>query len=146
MAQTLVNQRRYSLAIAYLEKALRLAVNTETKHIVFYNLAVANFYDGNYELALIYLNKAREIKDGDDLHLLNAEISLKQGIMPKAIEEYTYLINSNPQNIDYALNLAYIYLKKYNYFKARSILRNYIKNNPEDRNNPKLKSYRILLL
>ncbi len=146
MAQTLVNQKRYYLAIGYLEKALRLAVNDETRNIVFYNLAVANFYDGNYELALIYLDKAEEIKDSDDLHLLRAEIYLKQDLTIKAKEEFEYLISQNPQNIDLSIKLANINIKERHYLKARKILKNYLKHNPKDKKNPKLKSYKILFL
>ena len=144
-AQILLNEKRYTAAIGYLEKALRLATDDETKNMVYYNLAVTNYYDGNYKLALIYTEKAKEYKDEPELHALNAEIYLKQDEINKSIEEYEYLIGLNPKNIDYAINLANIYIKNKHYFKARKVLKNYQHNNPNDKNNQKLSPYKILL-
>ncbi len=145
IAQTLLNQKKYTLANSYLEKALILANNDETKYMVYYNLAVTNYYDGNYELALVYIKKAKEIKDEKELHLLSAEIYLKQEKTEESISEYKNLLLSNPENIDYAISLANIYIKKKNYFNARKVLKGYIKNNPKESKNPKLERYKILL-
>ena len=146
LAQTLLNQQNYTKAIRFLEKALRLATNDEIRYLAYYNLAVANYYDGNYELAHIYIEKAREIKDDKDLHILEAEIYLKEKNLDKSIEEYKTIIKYSPENIDFAANLASIYIMKHQYIEARKVLKDYIKQNPTEKNNPRLKSFRILLI
>ena len=145
IAQTLLNQKKYRLANNYLEKALILANNDETRYMVFYNLAITNYYDGNYDLAQVYINKAKEIKDESELHVLNAEVFIKQDKLKSAINEYKNLIKDNPKNIDYTINLANIYIKNKNYLKARKLLKDYVKNNPSEKKNHRLEQYRILL-
>ena len=145
IAQTLLNQKKYRLANNYLEKALALANNDETYYMVYYNLAVTNYYDGNYELALVYIKKAKEIKDENELHVLKAEIFLKKGDTANGIKEYKNLIAKNPNNLDYTISLANIYINNKNYLKARKLLKKYLRNNPADKNNPKIKQYKILL-
>ena len=146
LAQTLVNQKKFSEAIKYLERAYRISSNDETKFMALYNLAVANFMEESYELALLYLSKARDFKDDKDLDLLSAEIYLKQGNIDKAVELYKNLIEKQPNNMDYVLKLANIYISRHEYFKARKILKDFLKNNPEQKINERLKPYKILLL
>ena len=145
LAQTYANQKNFMEAIKYLEKAYRISTNDETRYMALYNLAVANFMEGSYELALMYVSKAKEYKEEDALCILTAEIYIKQGNIDGAIKEYTKLINNNPNNIDYVVNLTNIYLNNKAYLKARKVLVNYVKNNPEQRKNEKLKRYKMLL-
>lgn len=145
LAQTYMNEKNYTAAASNLEKAFRLAKNDETKALALYNLAVINYYDTNYDLALFYINKAKEIKDSEDLHILSAEIYKKQKNYKNVIDEYSYLYNLNPNKIDFAINLANAYINKHSYLKARATLKKFIKNNPQERNNPKFSPYRIIL-
>lgn len=144
-AQILLNEKKYTSAISYLEKALRLSTDEETKNLVYYNLAVANYYDGSYELARVYLNKVKESDDRADIHVLNAEIYLKQGNLKEGIKEYEYLANKYPHNMDYAINLANIFIKEKKYLKARKVLKEYIRKNPKDKTNSIFSHYKILL-
>ncbi len=145
LAQTLINDKNYASAILNLEKAYRLSRNNDTKFMALYNLAVANYYQEDYELSLFYIEKAEEIKEDDSLHVLKAEIYKKQQEYNKSIKEYEYLSGVAPQNIDYAINLANLYIKKYRYIKARGVLKEYLKNNPKDKDNSRLSPYKILL-
>ena len=86
-----------------------------------------------------------EIQNSEEVHFLMAEIYLKSGDKKKAEDEYKYLTKISPQNINYAIYLANICLKKYDYAGARRVLKNFIKNNPHQRNNKLLSPYRILL-
>lgn len=144
LAESLVAQRKYPEAIRALEKALTLADNNDIKYIIYYNLAVSYFYINHFEMSEDYINKAKEIKDEEELHYLLAEIYTKNDIS-KAIEEFNYLINKSPENIDYVINLANIYVKKYDYINARRVLKSYLYKNPEDKNNARFSPYRILL-
>ena len=81
----------------------------------------------------------------EDLHLLSAEVYKKQKDYDKGIKEYNYLYNLQPKKIDYATNLASLYVNKHSYFMARRVLKEFIKNNPQEKNNPKLSPFKILL-
>ena len=91
-----------------------------------------------------YINKAKEIKDEEELHYLLAEIYIKKDTQ-KAEEEYKYLIKISPNNLNYTINLANIYVKKYDYINARKVLKNYLRRNLKDKDNAKFSPYRILL-
>ena len=145
LAQTYINEKNYTLAISTLKKALILSKNSETKYLVLYNLAVANFLDDNFELVHLYINKAKEIKDEEELHFLSAETYIKEKNINSAINEYEYLIRLKPDNIEYTVSLANIYISKRNYIKARKVLKNYIKRNPQEKNNPRFAPCKILI-
>lgn len=144
MAESLAAEKRYPEAIRHLEKALRLADTYDMQYIVYYNLAVCYFYIDHKEMALDYLEKAREIKDCEEIHSLKAEILVKTD-KNGAINEYNYLINLSPDNPEYTLRLANIYIKDYEYLKARKILKEFLKRNPNLKNDKRFSPYGILL-
>ena len=147
MAESLASDKKYDEAIKNLEKAYRLTSynDYETKYIIFYNLAVTHYYTDNYEMAFLYIEKAKKIHDNPELHLLSAEIYVKKNQIEQAIEEYNYLISKKPDNIDYVVNLAGIYVNKKKYISARNVIKNYLKNNPQMKGNPKLTQFKFLL-
>ncbi len=144
MAESLVAQKKYSEAIKNLEKALRLADNDEIRYIVYYDLAVAYNYINHPEMAYDYITRAENIKSDEELHFLKAEVLLKIN-KAEAIKEYEYLTGVSPQNIEYAVRYANIYIKNKNYLKARKILKHLIKNNPNAKKDERLSPYKILL-
>ena len=79
------------------------------------------------------------------MNALSAEIYLKQDNITDAIKEYIKLTSINPNNIDYVINFANIYIKKHDYLNSRKVLKNFVKNNPEQKTNTRLKPYKILL-
>lgn len=145
LAESYVAEKRYSDAIKSLEKALRLADTNEVKCIIYYNLAVSYYYINHNEMAEEYIKEALKIKNSDEMRFLLAEIYVNQNKPEKAAEEYKYLTQKAPKNIDYAINYANIYIRQKKYLEARKILKNYIKNNPKEKNNPRFSSYGILL-
>lgn len=145
LAEILASEKNYVGAIKNLEKAQRLAKNNDTLLIVYYNLAVCYFYIGNYGMSTDYIKLAKEISDNDDLHLLSAEIFLKQDKLDEAEKEYKDLISLSPDNTEYVTSLANIYIKKRQYLKARKILKEFIKKNPKEKHNPIFSQYGILL-
>ena len=142
LAESFVAQKKYPEAIKSLEKALSLADTNDVKYIIYYNLAVAYYYIDHAEMAMDYLNMAKEIRDTEELHLLLAEIYAKADVK-KAIAEYEILCKNNPDNRDYVTNFANIYIREHDYLKARKLLKMYLKRHPEDRE--KLSAYGILL-
>ena len=146
LAQTLINEKNFMGAIANLEKAYRLATNDETRYLALYNLAVAYYYDRKYEMTLFYVEKADELKNEEELHALSAQSYLKLNDTKNAIKEFEYLIKIAPDNLEYTVGLTNIYIKNRNYIKARKVLKEYIKKHPNEKNNPRFKPCRILLL
>ncbi len=145
LAESLMAEKRYTAAIRNLEKALRLADTNEMKGIIYYNLAVAYFYNEHAQMVYTYLNKAAEIKDSEDIHLLRAETLLKKSEKEKAIEEFKYLIQKSPNNADYSIKLANIYIREYNYLEARKVLKAFLKRNPNMKKDKRFSPYGILL-
>ena len=146
LAETLINKKEYKEAIGNLKKALNLADNDDIRYICYYNLGVSYFYDKEYDKALKYAHLANQINDELELHFLKAEIYLKQNNKKDAEKEYLYLIEKDKTNVDYVVNLANIYIKEYRYLKARKIIKTFLKNNPNEKDNPQLKGYSILKL
>ena len=146
LAQALLNQKDYEGADLNLQKALFLSNNDETKYMVLYNLAVVHYLDKDYEFALFYADKAKEIKNEDEIHVLKAEIYKNDEKKLEAIKEYDYLVSKNPDNIEYVVNLTNLYILRHNYLKARKTIKDYIRRNPKEKNNPRFKPCRLLLL
>ena len=144
LAESFAAKKEFAKAIRALEHAERLADTNDVKYIVYYNLAVIYYYIDNPEMSETYVNKASEYQNTEELSFLLAEIYAKDKDYDKAIAEYKKLILRNPNNIDYTINLTNIYINNRNYLKAREVLRNYIKNNPQDKNNPRFQAYGII--
>lgn len=142
LAESLVAQKKYPEAIKALEKALSLADNNDVRYIIYYNLAVSYYYIDHLEMTLEYLDKAKEIKDTEELHFLRAEVYSKNDI-EKAILEYKILIKLNADNSDYVIRLANIYIKNHDYLNARKIVKAYLKKHPNDKE--KFSAYGVLL-
>ena len=83
----------------------------------------------DFDKAMNYLDASRKIKDIDEKQYLLGEIYIKQGEFDKAIDELNSLIAKNPNNIEYTIALANIYVNKKDYLKAREVLKKYLKNN-----------------
>ena len=145
LAQTLLHEGNYNASIYNLKRAYKLSKNDYAKHLVLYNMAVVYYYEGDYTKSVFYVQKAMEIEDTSDLHLLLAEIYLKQKNIKNGIKEYEYLIKQDKDNLNYTINLANLYIKKYNYLKARNLIKEYIKIHPKEKNNPRFAPYKILL-
>ena len=146
LAENYVQKKKYYAATKLLEKALTLSINKDTKYIIYYNLAVTNFYDEIYDSAMKYADLAKEIKNSEEINFIEAEIYTKQNEITKAAEKYKYLTHNYPNNIEYTINLTNLYVKKRDYLSARKVLKTFLKNNPAEKNNPRLKPYGILKL
>lgn len=144
LAEAYVAEKDYENAIKNLEKSYRLADSEEIKGMILYNLAITNFYIDNFEKALIYLDKSIQIRNSEEKHYLLAEIKVRENKIEEAIKEYEYLITQDPKNIEYVISLTNIYILNRDFIKARKVLKNYIKNNPSEKNNSRFDSYGIL--
>ena len=146
LAEGYVQAKDYNKAIKSLKKALYLADTEDIKGMIYFNLAVTHYYSNYLEQAQKYLEKSIQISDSEEKQYFLCEINLKNNDKQSAIIGYKNLINKNPQNIEYVIALANVYVLDKDYVEAREILHNFIKHNPKEKNNPRLKSYGILKL
>ncbi len=145
LAEEYVAIKDYQKALKSLNKALKLADTNELKEMIYFNLAVTNFYLDSLEEAKICLQKSMQLKDSEEKHYLLGEIYLSEGKTKEAVLEYTNLLEKNPDNIEYVIALTNIYIVNRDYLRARSVLKKYFTNNPSERTNPRFKPYGILL-
>lgn len=146
LAEAYVGINEYSKAAKYLDKALFVADNNTIREMIFYNLAVCNYYAENYILAEDFIQKALELKKADNSKFLLGRTYLQLGQYDKAEEIFKHLVEKSPKNIDFAISLINIYLKDKKYLKARKVLKNFVNQNPDERFNPRLDSYGFLRL
>ncbi len=144
LADGYVAKKDYDSAIKSLKKALKLADSTEMRSMIFYNLAVVYYYSENYPMSEKYILALLKYKDTEDSRYLLAQVYSKNGQTAKSVEEYKNLLRINPNNIEYVIGLTNLYVTERKYMDARKVLRDYIKLNPSERNNPRLKSYGII--
>ena len=144
LADSYVAAGEYSKAKTTLKKALQLAKDEATACMICYNIALTDYYSGNYDSAKVYLEKSGELKNTEDAIRLSAEIYLKSGAKSEAINLYEYLISKNPSNIEYIISLTNIYVRDKEYFKARQVLKSYLTKYPEEKQNPRLAPYGII--
>lgn len=144
LADSYVNAKDYSRAIRALEHALQIADSDEILEMIYFNLALAYFYDENFELAKMYIDKSIKYENTINKRFLLAEIYSKLGNFDSAEKEYKYLILQDSNNPEYVIALINLYITKKENLKARVILKEYFKNNPQEKKNPRFEPYGIL--
>ena len=144
LAESFVSSKNYANAVKSLDRALNVAKNNEEKLMVYYNLGVTYFEMNNYDTAILYLNKAKDIRDSEDIHYLLAESYAQNTNTEKAVAEYKYLINRSPDNQEYVIALTNIYIQNKKYFDAYKILKQFFKRHPEERKNQRFEPYGII--
>ncbi len=146
LAESYIANKEYDKAVKSLKKALKLADSNEVRGMIYYNLAVVYYYSEEFDKAQKYLLGALQIKESNDSRYLLAEVYAKSGRVQESIKEYERLIKLNPKNIEYVIGLTNLYVHEHKYMKARLVLKNYIRANPSDKENKRLKSYGIIRL
>lgn len=144
LAEEYVVAKDYKKAIKSLERALKYADTEEIRSMIYFNLAVTNFYIDSFDKALDYLEKSMKINDTEEKHYLLAEIYVREGETQKAIDEYSQLISKNPNNVEYTISLTNIYVLNRDFIKARKVLKSFFEKNPNEKTNPRFESYGIL--
>ena len=137
LAEAYASQKNYEKAIVLLKRALKYSNTDEMTAIINYNLAIAYFYTGHYEYAKKYLDLASQFKVDESVINLKMMVSkeLKDESMMKEI------VDANPNNIEYAITLVNYYIEQNEKQKARITLKQFVKQNPAEKNNPRFNSY-----
>lgn len=144
LADSYVSSKDYGQAIRALEHALQIADSDEILEIIYFNLALAYFYDENYELAKMYIDKSIRYENAVNKKFLLAEIYSKMGKVDLAEKEYRHLIAQDSNNQEYIIALTNLYISEKKNLKARAVLKEYFKNNPQEKKNPRFNPYGIL--
>ncbi|MBQ7125906.1 matrixin family metalloprotease, partial [bacterium] len=146
LAEAKISMNDYKSAVKCLKKALSLSDSKKMQALILHNLAVVNFLDTNYQESLNYIQKSLDMNYTEEsLHIL-AKIYSNLREDKNAISIYDKLIDNNPHNIDYAIELTNIYVKNYQYINAVKVLKKYKKFNPKEKNNERFKPYGVLNL
>lgn len=147
LASAYSDQKEYSKAITTLNKALKLSHNNNEKFIVYYNLAIVFMNIREWDTALEYAGKAKALKDVPkaDIDGLIAGINFNKGNKEFAKEKYLETLEKSPGNTIDAINLAKIYLREFNFIEAGRTLHRLVRANPKAKNDPKVKSFGLLM-
>lgn len=146
LAEGYVAINDYSKALKYLSIALDRAESREVEGMIYFNLAVVNFYMDKFNEAKDCIKKSMYIKETNEKKYLLAEIYLKEGNSQEAINIYKNLIANEPENIEYVISLVNIYVIQKDYLQARKVLKTFFEANPNEKNNSRLNPYGILKL
>jgi len=144
LADAYISTEEYPKALKALNQALSLAKDEDTVYMIYYNLALVNFFMSDYKNAKIYLEKSGDYKNTESAQYLLARIYTLTQSTKEAIAMYEDLIARNSANIEYIIGLTNIYVKDRRYLKARAVLKEFVSKNPNEKHNPKLAPYGIL--
>lgn len=140
-------EQEYSKAVEALNKALELSSTDNDRFVVYYNFAVLYMNIQDWQNALRYAEMAKQIKTDStsDIDGLIAAINFNKGNKAFAKQAYIKSLDKNPGKTIDAINLARIYLKEFNFIAAGRTLNNLVQANPEAKNDPVIRRYRILM-
>ena len=147
LADAYLQQMNYVQAEKALKKALEVSLKNpedkDSQFVIYYNLAVLYTEIKNFEQAGFYSGKAAQINS--NITALNALIAYAKQDYKTATEEYKKLVDSNPQNVFYSINLTDLYIKQHKYIRAGKVLNNLVKENPAAKDNENVKKYKLLM-
>lgn len=138
-------QKEYNSSIEALNKALELSSNDNERFVIYYNFAVTYMRIEDWDNSLKYAELAKQIKPDSEIDGLIASVNFNKGDKKFAKKAYIDALAKNPANEIDALNLAIIYLRELNLPQAGRVLNNFVKASPEAANDPKIKSYGLLM-
>lgn len=145
LAGAYLNQKQYNNAVEALEKALSHCSNNNERFVVYYNLTVIYTEIKDWKTALKYAQNAKDLNTSNEIDGLIAMINYNLGNVEEAKELYKESLKKNPNNIINAHNLATLYIKEFNFIQAGRLLNKLVQVNPEAKNDPNIKAYRLLM-
>lgn len=135
---------RYEQSNTILFKALPL-INRDVRnmHVIFYNIAANYYYLHQYREAQNYINRAKRLKNDYDTKVLCAFIDYKLGKYYEAERELTELFAQRPSDIEVAVKLADLYRKTNKMDKAKEVLLQLVKYNPDAKYDRRVLKYKV---
>ena len=147
LASAYAEQKEYNSAIEALNKALELSSNDNERFIIYYNFTIIYMNIKDWDNALKYAELAKQAKpqSADEINGPIAAINFNKGNIDAAKQIYIETLAKDPTRSIDAINLAIIYIKQYNFAQAGKTLNKLVAANPEERNNPKVKAFGLLM-
>ena len=149
MASAYSEQKQYNDAVESLNKALSLSSNDPERFLCYYNLAIVYMKLQDWDNSLKYANLAKQTRppqeSSSEIDGLIAAINFNKGDVGFAKQAYIETLQSNPGSALDAINLARIYIKEFNFVQAGKTLNRMVEANPEEKNNPKVKAYGLIM-
>ena len=146
LAQTAIFAKDYDKARDCLKRAIKYAVDNNTKFIIYYDFAVICYETGDMNKALYYTQKAQEFRSKNSVTALLANIYYKKRDYKKAIEQYEILVSKYPQSIMYSVNLTKLYINQRRLIKAAKVLKHLIATNQEAADDKRVKGLKWVLI
>lgn len=137
LAEAYSVQKEYKKSLANLLKALKYANDEEMTAMINYNIAITYYNLKNYEIAMSYLEKASLYKEDEEISKLRFLLYKEL----KDVDKMQDIISKNSQNIEYVIILMNFYIENKQPLKARKVLKDFINQNPVEKNNPRFNSY-----
>lgn len=138
-------EKEYTLAVQSLDDALKMASSDSEKFVIYYNYAILYMNMKDFDSALEYAQKAKQIQGSDDIDGLIAAINFNKGNKDFAKKMYIESFEKNPSNILDAVNLARIYLREFNFVQAGKTLNKLIETNPQAKSDSRLKPFAVII-
>ncbi|MDD3237270.1 MAG: matrixin family metalloprotease [Candidatus Gastranaerophilales bacterium] len=136
----------YEASITVLNDAIPYVRDNETLSVLYYNMTVSAINMKNYPKALQFAQAAYSTSGNIDSRILIAEIHSLQKNNNEAEQEFKQILNEDPSNIDAITAYTSACIREKNIFKARKILKDFVKTNPNAKNDPQIARFKILLL
>lgn len=118
--------------------------NRNLLNILYYNIANNYISLKDFENALLYAKKAQKISNNPDNMNLSAYIKFCKGDYTNAEKEFIFILSKNPGYLNASLGLADVYMKQKQYSKARKVLKELLKHNPNALDDKGLNTYKLL--
>lgn len=145
LASAYTELKEYNKTIEALNQALSVSSNSSQQFLAYYNLAIIYMTIKDWDNAIKYAKMAQQLQASSDLEGLIALSDYNRGQKDTAKNEFIQAIRKYPDNKINVLNLAIIYLKEYNFIEAGKVLNNFVKANPDQANDPEIKSFGLLM-
>ena len=139
LAEGYAGIKDYDNAIYVLNKALKYANTDEIRALIYYNIALCYYNTEDYSESRNYIKKSLGLNYSEQTRYLSAKIDVENKLYKQAIEEFQTLLQIHPDNIEYTISLANVYVIQHKYMSARKVLKDFVKNYP---NNPEISRFR----
>ncbi len=146
LAQTAIFAKDYDKARECLKRAIKYAVDNNTKFIIYYDFAVICYETGDMNKALYYTQEAQKFRNKNSVTALLANIYYKKRDYKKAVEQYEILVDEYPQSIMYSVNLSKLYINQRKLIKAAKVLKQLIASNPDASEDKRVKGLKWVLI
>lgn len=133
LASVYFDASEYEKAIRSINHAIKYAATNLDLYLCYYNYSILYNETGDFEYALEYIQKAKNVggvERFDELMLIESRILINMNKLNKAQNILENLLVFDSTNLDVIDSLSYIYIKNGSFIKAAKLIKNVKKENP----------------